>query len=141
MRALLSKIATKSNPTNALYKLAKSAGVEINRLSDPCQIIVDCLTDYGASTEERGANRQFAARDARALRYVVREKMNPKDVLHPAKGERVSEWANREAAYRASLGLTLRLRQKGVAVEGVAAPPKGQLASISLNRSHDSTSQ
>jgi hypothetical protein len=98
--AVYHQLALKPNPKKALHKLAGSVGVNIDRISGPCRIIIDCLVDYGASKKERLANRQYAARDARALRYIVRTGMSLDDVMNPAKGESISVWADREAEYR-----------------------------------------
>jgi hypothetical protein len=83
----------------ALQRLAKSMNVDLPRASDPYRIIVECLTDYGATKDERTLNRQFAARDARALSYVIRKKMDPQQITKPEKGESITKWADREAKF------------------------------------------
>ena len=84
----------------ALQRLAKSMNVDLPRTSDRYRIIVECLIDYGATKAERTLNRQFAARDARALSYVVRTKMEPQQITKPEKGESITKWADLEAEYR-----------------------------------------
>ena len=98
--ALYHVISCENDSVAALRRLAKSMNVDLPRTSDPCRIIVECLTDYGATPDERTLNRQFAARDARALRYVIRLKMEPQQIKKPEKGESITKWANREAEYR-----------------------------------------
>jgi hypothetical protein len=125
------QIACKRNPKEALHELAESVGVTINRITDPCRIIVDCLVDYGASKKERLANRQFAARDARALSHIVRTGMSPYDVMNPAKGESISKWADREAEHRSRKKAALKPAKKGPDSDGSIQPLPNQLAQVS----------
>jgi hypothetical protein len=62
--------------------------------------IVECLFDYGSTTDERTRNRQYACSDANALRYIVRKGIEPQKVLAPEAGESITKWAKREAIYR-----------------------------------------
>ena len=86
----------------ALQRLAKSMNVDLPPTSDPYRIIVECLIDYGPTKAERTLNRQFAARDARALSYVIRNKMEPQRITKPEDGASITKWANLEAEYRKS---------------------------------------
>jgi hypothetical protein len=92
------ELAAQKNPKEALYRLAESAGVELNKINDPSRIIMECLVDYGS--KGRYDDRQFVARDARALSWVIREKMTPQEVMNPKDGEHPTLWAKKEAAYR-----------------------------------------
>ena len=97
--ALYHLTSRENDSVGALRRLAKCMNVDIPRTSDPCRIIVGCLIDYGATKAERTLNRQFAARDARALSYVIRTKMEPQQITKPEKGESITKWADREAEY------------------------------------------
>jgi hypothetical protein len=70
--ALYHAICKQPNPKDALDRFAASMDVDLPRASDPCRIIVEGSVDYGGTKDERTRNRQFVARDARVLRYVVR---------------------------------------------------------------------
>jgi hypothetical protein len=107
------QIAAHPNPKKILHKLAKIVGVNIDRISDPCRIIVACFVDYGATKEQREHNRQYAATDARALSYIVRNEMRPQEVMNPAKGENVTVWAKREADYRSGKQAAAKPVKKG----------------------------
>lgn len=131
--ALFHQICKQKNSSKALHLLAKSAGVAIKRISDPCRIIVDSLIDYGSTQEEKNANRQYAARDARALRYLVREGYDPHDVMRPADGENVTIWAEREAAYRSKQRSRVKPRKKAPTVALSATGLPDQLAVAHLN--------
>lgn len=125
------QIATKQSPKEALRELAESVGVTVDRITDPCRIIVDCLVDYGVSKEERLANRQFAARDARALSFIIRTGMSPYDVMSPAKGESISKWADREAEHRSNRKAAVKPARKRPDSHVSNQPPPNQLAHVS----------
>ena len=119
--AVYHAICKQKSSEKALQKFAASVGVNIERISNPCRIIVESLVDYGDSQEEKTGNRQYAARDARALSYVVRKGMEPQGVLKPAKGENITEWADREAAYRSGQKPAAKRAQKA-AVAAISTP-------------------
>ena len=98
--AVYHAIAARKNPEEAFERLKQSAGLEQLRTRDPCALIVHCLVDYGDTKSETLRNRQYAARDARALSYIVRTEMEPQEVEEPEKGETITKWAERESAYR-----------------------------------------
>jgi hypothetical protein len=93
-------IARRIHPETALQTLVKRMNVIPPRGSDWCRIIVECLFDYGGTTDERTRNRQYACSDANALRYIVRKGIEPQKVLTPEAGESITKWAKREAKYR-----------------------------------------
>jgi hypothetical protein len=130
--AVYHELAAQKSPKEALHRLAESVSVEVNRINDPCRIIVECLVDYGA--QGRSADRQYAARDARALSYVIREKLTPQQVMTPCKGENVTVWAKRESEYRSSQRTKLKPLSKrtDTAIECEALP--GQLQAASLTQ-------
>ena len=113
--AVYHELASQLNPQKALEQLAASVDLDLTRISDPCRVIVECLIDYGGSKDEKAANRQYAARDARALSYIVRKGMDPQQVAKPAKGETLTKWAHREAAYRLAQRPAAKRAQKGPA--------------------------
>ena len=98
--ALYHVISRKPNPAAALQTLVQRMNVSPPRGSDPCRTIVECLFNYGSTTEERTQNRQYACADANALRYVIRKGIEPQKVLAPEQGESITNWAKREAKYR-----------------------------------------
>ena len=126
--AVYHQICSQPNPEKALKRLAASVDLDLARISDPCRVIVESLIDYGGSKDEKTANRQYAARDARALSYIVRKGMDPLEVAKPAKGETLTKWADREAAYRSARRPTAKRAEKGptAAVLAPEATP-GQL--------------
>lgn len=130
--AVYHELAAQPNPQKAVQLLAESMGVNIGRISDPCRIIVEFLIDYGSSQEEKARNRQFAAIDAKALNYVVREGMTPQQVLTPAKGESLTVWADREAEHRSRQRPARKRAQKAPAAAVLPAPPPGRLAAVEL---------
>ena len=130
--AVYHALAAQRSPNAALHRLAESVGVELNRISDPSRIIVECLVDYGS--KGRSADRQYAARDARALSYVVREKMTPQQVMTPAKGETITIWAKREADYRSQQRSNFKSRAKRPGELISSEAPPGQLPSVSLTQ-------
>jgi len=99
--AVYHAICAQDVPLDALKRLAASMGVDLPRTLDPCRIIVECLIDYGGTKDEKSLNRQFAARDARALSYVIRTKMDPQLVKKPEKGQNITNWEKWEGEYRA----------------------------------------
>ena len=111
--AVYHQICSQPNPEKALKRLAASVDLDLARISDPCRVIVEFLIDYGGSKDEKTANRQYAARDARALSYIVRKGMDPLEVAKPAKGETLTKWADREAAYRSARRPTAKRAKKG----------------------------
>jgi hypothetical protein len=111
--AVYHELASQLNPNKALGQLAASVGLDLTRISDPCRVIVESLIDYGGTQDEKTANRQYAARDARALSYIVRKGMDPTEVAKPAKGETLTKWADREAAYRLGQRPAAKRAQKG----------------------------
>jgi pimeloyl-CoA synthetase len=60
--AVYHELAAQLNPKKALEQLAASVGLDTERISDPCRVIVESLIDYGGSKDEKTANRQYAAR-------------------------------------------------------------------------------
>ena len=119
--AVYHELASQLNPKNALERLAASVDLDLTRIFDPCRVIVESLIDYGGSKDEKTANRQYAARDARALSYIVRKGMDPLEVAKPANGESLTVWADREAAYRLGQRPAAKRAQK-VRVAAVSAP-------------------
>jgi hypothetical protein len=99
--AVYHAICAQHVPLDALKRLADSMDVDLPRTLDPCKIIVECLIDYGGTRDEKRRNRQFAARDARALSYVIRTGMDPRQVKEPEKGQNITKWANWEGEFRA----------------------------------------
>lgn len=132
--AVYHQIAAHRNPRKILHKLAESVGVNIDRISDPCRIIVECFVDYGATKEEKLATRQYAATDARALRHIVRTGMTPHDVMNPAKGENITVWAKREADYRSGKRAAAKPVKKGPDKGDLVETLPGQLAVVSLTQ-------
>lgn len=132
--AVFHQIAAHPNPKKILHKLAESVGVNIDRISDPCRIITECLIDYGTSKEEKLANRQYAASDARALKYIIRTGMTPQEVMKPAKGESVTVWAKREAEYRSGKRAAVKPAKKAPEKEVLTEPLSGQLATLPLTQ-------
>jgi hypothetical protein len=130
--AVYHQLAAQRDPREALRRLADSAEVEVGRITDPCRIIVECLVDYGANG--RSEDRQYVARDARALSYVIREGMSPQEVMNPAKGETITIWANREAEYRAQARLKTKGQKEGSERAVTTEPLPGQLPSLSLTQ-------
>ena len=120
------------NPKKALEQLAASVDLDLTRISDPCRVIVESLIDYGGSKDEKTANRQYAARDARALSYIVRKGMDPLEVAKPAKGETLTVWANREAEYRLAQRPAAKRAQKGPAAAVLAPEAPDQLAVVQV---------
>ncbi|CAJ0882910.1 hypothetical protein AMST5_03381 [freshwater sediment metagenome] len=108
--AVYHELATQRNPVEALHRLAESVGVEVSRINNPCRIIVECLVNYGA--KGRSDDRQYPARDARALSYIIRTGMSPQEVMTPGKGETITAWAKREADYRSSQKSASNARKK-----------------------------
>jgi hypothetical protein len=131
--ALYHAICKQPDPKEALQRFAASMEVDLPRTSDPCRVIVEGLVDYGGTKDERTRNRQFAARDARALRYVVRTGLDPAHVAKPAKGETITKWADREAVYRSQQKSPPGHQQ--AATRSVSAPSApNQLPVVSLSR-------
>jgi hypothetical protein len=132
--AVYHQICSQPNPENALKRLAASVDLDLTRISDPCRVIVETLIDYGGSKDEKTANRQYAARDARALSYIVRKGMDPLDVAKPASGETLTVWADREAAYRLAGRPAAKRAQKGPATPVLAPEAPSQLAVAQLTQ-------
>ena len=106
--------------------------LDLARISDPCRVIVESLIDYGGTQDEKAANRQYAARDARALSYIVRKGMDPLEVAKPAKGETLTKWANREAEYRLARKPAAKRASKGPAAAVLTPEAHNQLAVVQL---------
>jgi hypothetical protein len=130
--ALYHTVCQQPDPKEALQRLAASMDVDLPRTSDPCRIIVEALVDYGGTKDEKTRNRQFAARDARALRYVIRTDLDPAQVAKPAKGETITKWADREAAYRAQQNPAGARRQQAPARSAPASAASNQLPVVRL---------
>jgi hypothetical protein len=130
--AVYHELASQLNPKKALEQLAASVGLDIERISDPCRVVVESLIDYGGSKDEKTANRQYAARDARALSYIVRKGMDPLEVAKPAKGETLTKWANREAEYRLAQRPAAKRAQEGPAATVLAPEAPNQLAVVQV---------
>jgi hypothetical protein len=130
--AVYHQICSQPNPEKALKRLAASVGLDLTRISDPCRVIVESLIDYGGSKDEKTANRQYAARDARALSYIVRKGIDPLKVAKPANGETLTKWANREAAYRLARGPAAKRAQKGPVAAVLAPEAPNQLAVVQV---------
>jgi hypothetical protein len=128
--AVYHELASQLNPKKGLEQLAASVGLELTRISDPCRVIVECLIDYGGSKDEKTANRQYAARDARALSYIVRKGMDPLEVAKPAKGETLTVWANREAEYRLAQRPAAKRAQNGPAAAVLTPEAPNQLTVV-----------
>ena len=106
--------------------------LDLARISDPCRVIVESLIDYGGNKDEKTANRQYAARDARALSYIVRKGMDPLEVAKPANGETLTKWADREAAYRLGQRPAAKRAQKGPAAAVLAPEAPNQLPVVQV---------
>jgi hypothetical protein len=130
--AVYHELASQLNPKKALEQLAASVGLDLTRISDPCRVIVESLIDYGGTQDEKTANRQYAARDARALSYIVRKGMDPLEVAKPANGETVTKWADREAAYRLARKPAAKRAQNGPAAAVLAPEAPSQLAVVQV---------
>ncbi len=130
--AVYHQICSQPNPEQALKRLAASVDLDLTRISDPCRVIVESLIDYGGTQDEKTANRQYAARDARALSYIVRKGMDPQQVAKPAKGETLTKWADREAAYRLARRPATKRAQKGPAAAVSAPDAPDQLAVVQV---------
>ena len=128
--AVYHELASQLNPKKALEQLAASVGLDLARISDPCRVIVESLIDYGGSKDEKTANRQYAARDARALSYIVRKGMNPLEVAKPANGETLTVWANREAEYRLARSPAAKRAEKGPRAAVLTPEAPNQLAVV-----------
>ena len=130
--AVYHELASQLNPKKALEQLAASVDLDLTRISDPCRVIVESLIDYGGSKDEKTANRQYAARDARALSYIVRKGMDPLEVAKPANGETLTKWADREAAYRLARRPSAKRAEKGPAAAVLAPEAPDQLAVVQV---------
>jgi hypothetical protein len=130
--AVYHELASQLNPKNALEELAASVGLDLARISDPCRVIVESLIDYGGSKDEKTANRQYAARDARALSYIVRKGMDPQQVAKPANGETLTVWANREAEYRLARRPAAKRAKKGPGAAVLTPEAPNQLAVVQV---------
>jgi hypothetical protein len=130
--AVYHELASQVNPKKALEQLAASVGLDLARISDPCRVIVESLIDYGWTQDEKTANRQYAARDARALSYIVRKGMDPLEVAKPADGETLTKWANREAAYRLSRRPAGKRASKGPVAAVLPPEAPNQLAVVQV---------
>jgi hypothetical protein len=130
--AVYHELASQLNPKKALEQLAASVDLDLTRISDPCRVIVESLIDYGGSKDEKAANRQYAARDARALSYIVRKGMDPLDVAKPANGETLTKWADREATYRLARRPAAKRAKKGPAAAVSAPEAPDQLAVVQV---------
>ena len=130
--AVYHELASQLNPKKALEQLAASVGLNTEQISDPCRVIVESLIDYGGSKDEKTANRQYAARDARALSYIVRKGMDPSEVAKPAKGETLTKWAEREAEYRLAQRPAAKPAQKAPVAAVLAPKAPNQLAVVQL---------
>ena len=128
--AVYHELASQLNPKKALEQLAGSVSLDLARISDPCRVIVETLIDYGGSKDEKTANRQYAARDARALSYIVRKGMDPLEVAKPANGETLTKWADREAAYRLARRPAAKRGQKGPSAAVLTPDAPNQLAVV-----------
>ena len=130
--AVYHELASQLNPKKALEQLAASVDLDLARISDPCRVIVECLIDYGGSKDEKAANRQYAARDASALSYIVRKGMDPQQVAKPTNGETVTKWAGREAEYRLGQRPAAKRAQKAPAAAVLAPEAPNQLAVVQV---------
>ena len=130
--AVYHELASQVNPKKALEQLAASVGLDLTRISDPCRVIVESLIDYGGGKDEKTANRQFAARDARALSYIVRKGMDPLEVAKPGSGESLTIWANREAEHRLAQRPAAKRASKEPAAAVSAPEAPDQLAVVEL---------
>lgn len=126
--AVYHELAAQKNSVEALHRLAESAGVEVNRITDRPRIIIECLVDYGS--KGRSDDRQFVARDARALSWVIRQKMTPDEIMKPKPGENITVWAKREAGYRSQQKAQTKARKKAPEKPLVDQPLPGQLPSL-----------
>ena len=130
--AVYHELASQLNPKKALEQLAASVDLDLERISDPCRVIVESLIDYGGTQDEKTANRQYAARDARALSYIVRKGMDPLEVAKPANGETLTKWADREAAYRLARRPSGKRAEKGPGAAVLAPEAPDQLAVVQV---------
>jgi hypothetical protein len=128
--AVYHELASQLNPRKALEQLAASVDLDLIRISDPCRVIVETLIDYGGTQDEKAANRQYAARDARALSYIVRKGMDPLEVAKPANGETLTKWADREAAYRLGQRPAAKRAKKGPVAAVLTPEAPEQLAVV-----------
>jgi hypothetical protein len=130
--AVYHELASQLNPKKALEQLAASVDLDPARISDPCRVIVESLIDYGGNKDEKTANRQYAARDARALSYIVRKGMDPLEVAKPANGETPTKWADREAAYRLAQRPAAKPASKGPVAAVLSPEAPNQLAVVQV---------
>jgi hypothetical protein len=138
--AIYHAIAASKDPEDAFERLKQSAGLNQLRTHEPCAIIVHSLVDYGDTKDEKRRNRQYAARDARALSYIVRKRMAPQEVEDPEKGETMTKWAQRESAYRVQQKLSHARPEKFEARSFSALKPgKQELSIIPTSEEHYAT--
>jgi hypothetical protein len=130
--AVYHELAAQLNPKEALEQLAASVDLDLTRISDPCRVIVESLIDYGGNKHEKIANRQYAARDARALNYIVRKGMDPLEVAKAANGETLTKWADCEAEYRLARRPAAKRAQKGPAAAVLTPEAPDQLAVVQV---------
>ena len=82
------------DPNAALEKLVKETGQRITKSTTAAQIVVRVVIDYGATEEERRANRKIVSRDAAAVDHLAEHGISPDRVveLGMKKGEGLEAW-------------------------------------------------
>lgn len=82
------------NEPAALQGLAAEANYRVTKRTDAAQIAVRVIIDYGRTDEERRTNRQFASRDALALKHLAKQGIAPDQVVELGKriGQGLEAW-------------------------------------------------
>jgi hypothetical protein len=82
------------NEPTALQGLAAEAKFRVTKRTDAAQIAVRVIIDYGRTDEERRTNRQFASRDALALKHLAKQGIAPDQVVELGKriGQGLEAW-------------------------------------------------
>jgi hypothetical protein len=87
-------VQTKDDPIVALKQLLPETEYRVRKSTNPAQIAVRVVIDYGKTDAERRANRQFASRDAAAVNHLADLGVLPDEVvaLGKRKGEGLEAW-------------------------------------------------
>lgn len=140
--ALYHVIANSKAPEATLESIVKSTKVVPPRGADNFRTIVECCFDYGTTPEERIRNRQYAASDANALRYIVRNKMDPNEVEKDQMGESPTKWAKMELEFQAqSKGKKRRSETSKPKTSAASKHKQSKLTPIRLNGARYKTLQ
>ena len=126
-------LANENDPAEKLKKVVEAANAKPPRGADECRSLVECFFHYGTTQQERNRNRQYAATDAHALRYVVRTGMEPEAVLKPEKNQTPTKWAKAEIEFRSKQqGKEPRSGDKEKTGPDISGSSKSELRSVSL---------